>query len=155
MGQDCTKLIMEQILGDVVEMSGIEDNVLDISALGQVDSTVEEDDDTTVQRDDATRDYAAGYTVTIQRLLDLNAKTTNTCAVVQEIKIMVVDLAHSVNNLNDTFAVLKNENVLLRTNIEEISRKQDTMIVAGSLHNPDGSDIVESQVSSSTHTHTR
>ena len=124
MGQDCSRLIMEQLLGDVVDMNDIERNDLNISALGEPGSTVQDDDDTTTQSDDVTKDYAAGYTVIIQRLLDLNTKATNSYAVMQDVKNMVIDLAHSVSKLNDTVAVLKDENVLLRTNIQEISRKQ-------------------------------
>ena len=145
MGQDSSKSVMEDIVGEVVEMGGSGTDDLNISALDPLDST-------TSAGDDHTRDYAAGYAVIIKKLMDLGVVTSASSSAILETKNMVIDLAHNISTLNETVAALKEENVRLVAKMQAVSDKQDTVVTATSTYDRSIDDILETESKSSTHT---
>jgi hypothetical protein len=103
---------------------------------------------------DGSTDYAAGYVVVIQKLAHITAKLDlkSNDSDVQDVKAMVIDMAHVVSRLVDTTQTLIAEITHLKSKIQTIYEKQDAVVASITNFDANGSNIVTQEGPSSSHT---
>lgn len=147
---------MEHLVGETLDMEAAMSNEDDvnISTLDTVGSPtgnthIDDNDDTTAEL----RDYAAGYTVIISKMMGIVTTLDRSTGDIQDIKNMLIDTAHSVSNLVQTVEVLSKEVSHLKSKLQEVYEKQDTVIASTSNFDTEaGGTDVELQNASGIHT---
>ena len=143
---------MQNLLGELVDLDGI--NLGDAMESTLDNEFVDSSNilDNTLDTTNNNNDYAAGYIVIIQKLMELEKKNSQDSAHLNDIKNMLTDICHSVSRLTTTVNLLNNENIMLKDKLQEVYEMQNSVLTVTTNATTSLSDIIEAESPSSTHT---
>ena len=155
MGQVCCWFIMQNLLGEVVDLDAVN---LEDAMEAPLDSEFVEDSSNILDNtldcttNNNNNDYAAGYVVIIQKLMELDKRSAQDSGHLDDIRNMLTDVYHSVGRLATAISLLTNENIMLKDKLQEVYEMQNSVLTATTNATTSLSDIIEAESPSSVHT---